>query len=96
MKLCSLSLVECLRFYEIEPLAEANDPHPEYPASYGINYENGKYYHSAGNFKSWWMIDFKQKVTIHNYSFNSDSDCNYLQYWEAFVSNDNKTWTVVD
>ena len=97
MTICTKSIIECLRDDRIEPFAEANNQNPNNPAAYGINYENSHFFHTwNGNFQSWWMVDFKKKVTINSYLFQAGSYCAYMKYWEASVSNDNKTWTVVD
>ena len=97
MKKCSKSIVECLRDYKIEPFAEAIFFWGEYPPSNAINYSNSLVFHTGWpTSQVWWMVDFKTQVSIKSYKFDAGNVCDWINYWNISVSDDNITWKVAD
>ena len=98
MKKCSKSVVECLRDNKIEPYAEANSFYPNLIPSNAINYssQSDRFHTSWPSISVWWMVDFKARVSIKSYQFDSGTGCDWIKYWKVSVSDDNITWIVAD
>ena len=96
---CRTHLVDCLRKMNIEPLAFSDGYHRDLSPNNVIADEISvyKYFHSKyDKGDQYWGIDFKRNVVIKSYKLFAGQGCNMVTNWTVSVSNDNKTYFLVD
>ena len=99
MSECGTNIVDCLRNKKIEPIAYSSsvrklkDDYPQNALNYTVQ---EPYFHSGDELGPWWMIDFKRIVTIHTYLLNTFNYCGHIRKWNVSISNNNRTWKVID
>ena len=90
-------IVECLQSKGIEPEASASSYMSNYAPSNALVYNTQNHFNTESkNTQQWWMVDFKQVVSIKSYSIKAGNDQDWISRWFFYVSKDKKTWQVVD
>lgn len=96
---CIKSIVECLQDKGIFPDAYAKSEYgSSYKPSIALIYNENNYYLSKyDNTDQWYIIDFKQIISITGYQVQTYSyGRGWMTVWNLSVSFDNKTWRIVD
>ena len=94
---CSLGIVECLKKDNINPEAFASDYESSNRPSNALINDNSYFQSSTTKSNQWWSIDFKKNIEIDSYMIKTlSSACFYIRQWLAYVSINNKDWTLVD
>ena len=99
MKKCKTHLSDCLRSVNIYPTARSKsvyDTKGGFVAEHAL-FDNTTEYFASDTAESnqWWSIDFKTRVIITGYQIKGGNECNWINSWTIFLSDDNADWTSV-
>ena len=91
-------IVECLRANGTEPTATSKSHFGSHVAAIGLEYSTQRYFCSRSqNTTQWWIVDFKQVVSITSYQIKAGNiGGRWVSGWTFSVSLDNSSWIVAD
>ena len=91
-------IVECLRSKGTEPIATASNYRQDTEApNVALIYNTANHFNTPFENKAqWWMVDFKQVVSIKSYFIKAGTDQDWISRWFFYVSIDKLKWQIVD
>ena len=86
---CTTHVVECLRNNKIYPKAYSPIGSP----NKGLEYTLNSRFDPVSNENNYWYVDLKKKIKIESYQIKTYAECNWVSYWNIYLSNDSITWS---